>query len=487
MNTKPNRNFIPWIILVLVVAAAVAYYWYNYMRPAALASGALTASGTVETTEISIAPELSGKILEVDVQEGDAVKAGDVLFKLDDTLLKAQRIVAASGVETAKGAAATADAAAAAAQAQYDITYNAALTQNKAPARTANWTKDAPAEFTLPDWYFSSTEQLTAAQAEVDVAQKALTDAQAKLTAVQGQVSSADFVKAEADLALAQARFTVADNLNTRVKNSQTIDDLTKRQLYLMMKNNINVSRGRDPNWAVPLNIDQELRDAAQTIYDDAKTALDDAQSAYDDALTTKGANDVLKARADVSIAQELYYTAQDYVRILQTGVNSSSVTAAQKVLEQAQSAAAQAKIAINQAQANLDLVDAQIAKTIITAPVDGVVLTRAAEPGSVGNAGGVMLTLGRLDELTITVYVPEDRVGEVSLGQVADVTVDSFPGVTFKATVTYIADQAEFTPRNVQTVEGRKNTVFAVKLKLDNASGKLKPGMPADVTFEKK
>jgi RND family efflux transporter MFP subunit len=253
------------------------------------------------------------------------------------------------------------------------------------------------------------------------------------------------------------------------------------------MRNNINLARGRDPNWAVPINMDQELRDAAQTIYDDAKTALDDAQSAYDDALTTKGANDVLKARADLSIAQELYYTAQDYMRILQTGVDSSSVTAAQRVLDQAKSAAAQSKLAINQAQANLDLVDAQIAKTVVTAPVDGVVLTRAAEPGSVVSAGGVMLTLGRLDELTITVYVPEDRVGEVTIGQEAQVAVDSFPGVSFKATVTYIADQAEFTPRNVQTVEGRKNTVFAVKLKLDNVSGKLKPGMPADVTFSQK
>ena len=97
------------------------------------------------------------------------------------------------------------------------------------------------------------------------------------------------------------------------------------------------------------------------------------------------------------------------------------------------------------------------------------------------------MLTLGRLDELTITVYVPEDRVGEVAIGQVAQVTVDSYPGITFNATVTFIADQAEFTPRNVQTVEGRKNTVFAVKLKLDNASGQLKPGMPADVVFSSK
>jgi multidrug resistance efflux pump len=59
------------------------------------------------------------------------------------------------------------------------------------------------------------------------------------------------------------------------------------------------------------------------------------------------------------------------------------------------------------------------------------------------------------LENLTITVYVPEDRYGEISLGQQAEVNVDSFPGETFQAQVTYIADTAEYTPRNVQTVEG--------------------------------
>ena len=110
--------------------------------------------------------------------------------------------------------------------------------------------------------------------------------------------------------------------------------------------------------------------------------------------------------------------------------------------------------------------------------------MTRNAEPGSVVNAGAALLTLARLDELTITVYVPEDRVGEVSLGQTADVSVDSFPDVVFTSAVSYISDQAEFTPRNVQTVSGRKNTVFAIKLKLNDTSEKLKPGMPADVAF---
>jgi HlyD family secretion protein len=91
---------------------------------------------------------------------------------------------------------------------------------------------------------------------------------------------------------------------------------------------------------------------------------------------------------------------------------------------------------------------------------------------------------LGILDNLTITVYLPEDRYGEIRLGQSAQVQVDSYPGESFAAEVVHIADQAEFTPRNVQTAEGRRTTVFAVRLKINVDDGKLKPGMPADVSF---
>ena len=80
--------------------------------------------------------------------------------------------------------------------------------------------------------------------------------------------------------------------------------------------------------------------------------------------------------------------------------------------------------------------------------------------------------------------YVPENRYGTILLGQSARVNVDSFPGETFDARVIRIADQAEFTPRNVQTEQGRSTTVFAVDLAVSNPQGKLKPGMPADVYF---
>ena len=219
-------------------------------------------------------------------------------------------------------------------------------------------------------------------------------------------------------------------------------------------------------------------------MYDEAQDELESVQEAYNDLLTTEAADEVLQARAEVSVAQERYFAALDFLRTLQTGDQSTGVAAAEGAMKQTQAAAGQAQKAVEQAQANLNLIDAQIAKLIVYAPADGTVLTRNVEPGEFVQPGATVFALANLENLTITVYVPEDRYGEISLGQQADVNVDSFPGVTFSAQVTYIADTAEYTPRNVQTVEGRSATVYAIKLKVDDPEGKLKPGMPADVKF---
>ncbi len=122
-----------------------------------------------------------------------------------------------------------------------------------------------------------------------------------------------------------------------------------------------------------------------------------------------------------------------------------------------------------------------------LRAPLNGVVLERLFEPGELAMPGSTLLVLGDLNTLNLTVYVPEDRYGQVILGQAYPVTCDSFPRSTFEGVVTHIADQAEFTPRNVQTAEGRKTTVFAIRLSLANPGLTLKPGMPADVDFGSK
>jgi len=167
------------------------------------------------------------------------------------------------------------------------------------------------------------------------------------------------------------------------------------------------------------------------------------------------------------------------YARLvsLQTGIESAAVVHAQNALNQSQTTLAQA-------EANLALLDTQIEKLTVYAPADGVILTRNVEPGEFVQPGATLLTLADLGDLKITVYVPEDRYGDISLGQEATLSVDSFPGESFSALVVSIANTAEYTPRNVQTVEGRSSTVYAVKLQVDDPSGKLKPGMPADVSF---
>ncbi len=445
-----NRPPLPLIILVvLTIVGLSAYYFLNQQQQAV--SGLLTASGTVESTNISIAPETSGKVLEVLVDEGNMVKSGDVLFRLDDSLLQAQYNLATASLDSAKAAVTTAEAAVASAQAQYDTTLTTALNEDKTN-RIADWKKSKPSDFNQPAWYFDKSEQKAAVQAALDVAQGELVKAQDNLKFVEQKSTSAEFLSAEERLANARVAFELDKELLDRANSA---------------------SDGQD------------LKDEAQNIYDDAVSELTDAEKAYDDAVTTEGANDVLQARAKLMIAQERFDNAKDHLRAFETGVDSPKVTSAQKTLEQAQAQSAQAKTAVSQAEANLAVIQAQMAKLVITAPADGVVLTRSVEPGEVVNPGSIVLTIGKIADLTLTVYVPEDRYGEVSLEEEVSVSVDSFPGETFTATVTHISDQAEFTPRNVQTVEGRKTTVFAIKLTVNDPSGKLKPGMPADVTFK--
>ncbi|MBI5933352.1 MAG: efflux RND transporter periplasmic adaptor subunit [Chloroflexi bacterium] len=469
MNHK--RPPVPAIVVLLIVIAASAYFIYS--QSATDKNGALTASGFIEATQVNIAPELAGKVTEVLVAEGDSVHAGDPLLRLDASLLTAQRAVASAAVDTARAAVATAESTLAAAQVQYDLALRSSVMQDKA-LRTADWYRSAPGEFTLPLWYYSKEEQIQAAMSEVNAAKEFLTAAEERLKEALAKEQSADFIKAESALAEAQATFEVAEDLFTRIKSGNTLDDLTQAQ-------QAKLSRG----YYIEGGVDQDLYDAANAFYDDAKSQLDAAQDAYETAATTDGAKAVLKVRAEVSIAKERYFTSLDNVLARQTGEAALTVIAAQKALEQVTSAVEQSKAAVAQAEANLSLLDTQLSKLTITAPSDGVVLTRNVEVGEFVQPGATALVIGQLSDLTITVYVPEDKYGALKLGQSATVTVDSHPGVTFIATIVNISDKAEFTPRNVQTVEGRSSTVYAIKLSVTDPDGKLKIGMPADVVFE--
>ena len=447
-----EKNFPPLPVRVLVaviVLGSLAYFGIRSINGDD--NGQLDASGTIETVIVNVSPEMAGKVTEVLAAEGQPVQTGDPLLRLDDSLLQSEKQTAQAALDSANAAVQTAQVSLDSAQLQYDITLANALAQ-ESKSRTEIWDESKPSEFDQPVWYFSKEERIKAAQAEVDVKMTSLDDAIKRLAEISDRAGSSDFLEVEANLVQMRLAF----------ENAQDLFDST--------------SGASDS---------QQLRDSAQVLLDEAEIDLADAQDDYDDALTTDGAADVLEARADVIIAQEAYDRAVDNLNALQTGVNAPQVLAAEKAVEKASAALEQAITNVASAKARLNTIDTQLKKVTIYAPMDGVILTRNAEPGEFVQPGAVAFAMANLDELTITVYVPEDQYGNISLGQEASVTVDSFTNETFDAVVSHIADQAEFTPRNVQTVEGRSSTVYAIKLTVTDSEDKLKIGMPADVVFK--
>lgn len=217
----------------------------------------------------------------------------------------------------------------------------------------------------------------------------------------------------------------------------------------------------------------------AQAGVDQAELALDIAQETYDDlAEYLRETSTGIALNQQVERAQAALNAAQAQYNLVATGARPEQVQAAQ---EQAEAAVAQA----DAAQAALDLLDVQLNKTSLISPINGMVLERIIQPGEFAAPGSVLLVLGKEESMTLTVYVPEDRYGEITIGQTVEVRVDSFPGETFEGRVVHIADQAEFTPRNVQTVSSRKSTVFGIRIALAGGQDRLKAGMPADVVFK--
>lgn len=355
------------VIIVLVVIAAAAYWFISSNNSSA--DGVLSASGTIEAVEIKISPELGGRVAEVMVAEGDVVEAGQVLVRLDTTLLEGQLAQARAGL--------------AAANAQLTLLQNS-----------------------------PSAAELSAVTAQVNRAQTAL------------------------------------DTLN-------------------------------------------EQLDTVETQADDVAEQITNLQNQIVTAQSAGVVEQLAGLNAQLALAQQLQVTTQTQVKLLegQVATAEAGLDAAQAQLDLAKAGPKPEQIEVVRAQvaaaqATVDLLATQIRRQTLTAPVAGVILTRAIEPGEVASPGATLLLIGQLDDLTLTVYVPEDQYGQIERGQTATLTADSFPGETFTGTVRRIADQAEFTPRNVQTAEGRASTVYAIELTVTDEDGQLKPGMPVDVVF---
>jgi HlyD family secretion protein len=136
-------------------------------------------------------------------------------------------------------------------------------------------------------------------------------------------------------------------------------------------------------------------------------------------------------------------------------------------------------------AQAQVETLTLQLEKAHLTSPINGLILERNVEAGEVVSPGMVLMTIGDLQRPWVRVYIGEPDIGRVRISQDAIVVTDAYPNKEFPATLRYIADEAEFTPKNVQTRQERIKLVYEAKVYLTNKEGILKPGMPADVSLQ--
>jgi len=402
-------------ILLLALALLAWGGWRLYEQRAS--AGRLFGSGSIEATRVDVSSKVAGRIIKLSVDEGDRVKAGQVLIELEPQEASAQ---------VAQAQAAVVQAEAKVAQAQHAVTAQQQVTSAQvaqAQAQVASAATGVP-------------QMETALAMQERTAQEAVSAAQAQLNSAQAQVGSARsaLVKARADLGRQKALFA---------QGAVAADQV----------------------------------DAAQAAYD-AAVAQDRAAT---EAVAQAGAN-LASARANlmqVEIKRKDVEAARANVAQARAGLRNAQ--SGYTVIAQRQQDLAAAKAALSQARANLQYLQVIAGHNTIVSPRNAVVQVKNVEQGEVVAAGTALYTLVDPQDIWLRAYIPQDQIGRVRVGQIAHVSVDSFPGRVFEGHVIAISSKGEFTPGNVQTRGDRVRLVFSVKIRLDNRDGSLKPGMPAD------
>lgn len=198
-----------------------------------------------------------------------------------------------------------------------------------------------------------------------------------------------------------------------------------------------------------------------------------------------------IRARAELTRVQEV-------LALVEEGPRRQDLEAARAGVERAEAAVSQASALelelvryrrsvdtlaaeTSAFEARLAQLDSRIADCTVAAPISGVVLKRSAELGEIVAAGTPVLTLGDLSRPWIRGYVPQTRLGQVRLGDAVEVRTDSFPGKVYTGRLVYVSDQAEFTPKQIETREERVKMVYRIKVEIENPNQELKLNMPVD------
>lgn len=380
-------------IAILLGLGEAALYWFLW-RDAGLPDE-LIISGNIEMTEVDIAFKTPGQLDELLVEEGDAVRAGDVIARLDKKQLLRQRDRAEANIRQA----------------------GSALEQTHAAIRFQRE---------------SVASSIAQRQAELKAAQ-------AGLNALEAGSRTQEIERAKAAVARAEAEALKARRDLERGRTLFEAEDISAQDFDMLV-----------------------AQSAA------AEAALDQAQQQYELTLEGPRQEDIESGRAQVERSRAALRTAE---------AGNLDIVRLEKDL------AARAA-SIEAAEAELAVIESQLEDAVAVSPVDGVILTKAVEQGEIVAAGTTLVTIADMERPWLRGYINQIYQGRVKVGSRIQVTTDSFPDKVYEGRLSFLASEAEFTPKQIQTQEERVKLVYRVKIDIANPDQQLKRNMPADAVI---
>jgi|SRR6056297_179174 len=200
--------------------------------------------------------------------------------------------------------------------------------------------------------------------------------------------------------------------------------------------------------------------------------------------------NSLESARENFISSKKNYKTMKKtYSRISnlfkQKSVSQSKMDETESKFVQVRSAYKIAKSNYKKVINEIKIIKEQIKNCYIRSPIDGLIVEKINEKGGFVNPGSLVYTVSDIKNMEVYIYIPEKDLGYLKVGQEVKIFSDTYPEKGFNGKIYYISEEAEFTPKNVQTKEDRVKLVFKIKIKVKNENRILKSGMPCDVKIK--
>jgi len=175
-------------------------------------------------------------------------------------------------------------------------------------------------------------------------------------------------------------------------------------------------------------------------------------------------------SQAALAVSEAKVKEAKESLTLLRRGIREEKI--------------AQGRARLKKAMEAVSLAKTRLDETTITAPISGYVLQDFVEVGEFVGPGVPVVSIGNLDDVTLKAFIDETELGKIHLGQHVNVTTDSYPGKIYPGKISYISQESEFTPKNVQTEKQRVKLVYRIKVDIENPEHELKGGQPADAVI---